>query len=330
MNIRLLILVYTFVICNIFSIISQNQPNYSNYYKGILHAEELIIKNKYSATLTTLETVFDSYDFIFLRDYKVASQLAFSVGNEEKALYYLKLGISNGWIIKSIKKNKFLKPLLKSDGWRTLKFQYDALRNSYLNQLNNGLRTEVKSMYKKDQKYALSHLFKIGKNAKTRYLNKKFIPQSENQLKRLNQILDEYGYPGEKHIGNWIWMSTILSHHNSISLDYVQKDTLYPVLKPRLIEAIKAGEMSPYEYAIIEDWYVAVKSERKEAAFGYLSTLRESDLIKSNQLRQAIGMRSIETRNGLVEIQNQTGMNFYLTGGPWITGKIIIQNELKE
>lgn len=119
-------------------------------------------------------------------------------------------------------------------------------------------------------------------------------------------------------------MDVDVSHHNSITLDYVQKDTLYPILKPRLLKAIQAGEISPYEYAIIEDWYVAVKSERQEAAFGFLNTLFPQDLIKTNQLRQALGVRSVETRNSLVEIQNQTGMDFYLTGKPWVKGKIMV------
>ena len=310
LNIRSLILILTFALCNIFSLVAQSKVNYKNYYEDIIKAEKLIIENQYSDVLATLENVFDSYDFIFLRDYKIAAQLALYLENEEKALNYLKLGVSNGWTLKNIKKNKFLKPLLKSDGWSTIKSQYDSLRNNYFAKLNGELRSEVKSMFKNDQKYAFSNLFKVGNRSKTRYANKKIIPQNEKQLMRLNKMLDDYGYPGEKLIGNWIWMSTILSHHNSITLEYVQKDTLYPILKPRLLVAIQAGEMSPYEYAIIEDWYVAVKSDRKEAAFGYLNPLSEQDLIKSDKLRQAIGMRSVETRNSLVELQNQTGMDF--------------------
>jgi len=327
MNIRLLILTFAIIISGIFSLFAQNKPNYKNYYKNILKVEELIIENNYSDALTTLEKVFDSYDFIFLRDYKVAAQLALYLGNEGKALNYIKLGVLSGWTLKSIKKNRFLKPLRKSNGWNTFESQYDSLRTNYLGQLNKALRVEVNTMFKKDQKYAFFYLIKVGQSAKTSYANKKIIPQNESQIVRLNQILDDYGYPGEKLIGNWIWMLTILSHHNSITLDYVQKDTLYPNLKPRLLEAIKAGELSPYEYATIEDWYVAVKSDRKEAAFGYLNTLSQQDLIEANKLRRALGMRSIETRNSLVEIQNQTGMDFYLTGKPWVTGKITVDKK---
>jgi hypothetical protein len=327
MKIRLSILTLAFVAFDIFNLSAQNKTTYKNYYQEIINAEKLITKNEYSEALTTLENVFDSYDFIFLRDYKVAVQLALYLGNKQKALQYLKLGVLNGWTLKGIKNNKYLKPLRKSDGWKTLKSQYDSLRSNYIDQLNGELRIEVRSMFKNDQKYAFSNLFKVGTRAKTRFANEKIIPQNEKQLARLNQILDDYGYPGEKIIGNWIWMSTILSHHNSISLDYVQKDTLYPILKPRLIEAIQGGEMSPYEYATIEDWYVAVKSARKEAAFGFLNTLSQQDLTKSNKLRQAVGMRSIETRNSLVDIQNKTGMNFYLVGEPWVKGKIKIAND---
>ncbi len=320
------ILAFVFIGFYISGLASQNQPSYKDYYNEVIETEILITKNDYTQALETLEKVFDSYDFIFLNEYKVAAQIALQIGSKEKALHYLELGILGGWKLKEIKKNEFLKPIHKTDGWELLESQYDSLRTAHFDGLKSELREEVRLMYKSDQKYAMSYLLKIGEGAKTKYATKKIIPQSEEQLARLNEILDESGYPGEKLIGNWVWMNTILSHHNSISRDYAEKDTIYPLLKPRLFEAIDDGEMSPYEYAMIEDWYVAVKSNRTQAAFGFLNTLSEADLSKSNELRKSVGMRSVETRNALIDIQNQTGMDFYLAGKGWVNGKIEVQN----
>lgn len=323
MKVNKLILTIAFILCILSGAVAQKLTDYMNYHRGIINAEELIIQNKYSEALLILENIFTSYDYIFLKDYKVATQLALYLGDEERAFNFLRLGILSGWTIKEIEKDKFLKSLRDSKReWGIIKSQYDTLRINYEKKLNQAIRTEVHEMFRKDQKLAFANLFKIGKKAKERFLFRKFIPQSESQITRLKKILNEYGYPGENLIGNGIWMSTILSHHNSISSTYTQKDTLYLHLKPQLRNAIRRGEMSPGDYAIIEDWYVAVKSNRQEAAYGYLNTLTEQELLKSNELRQSIGLRSVETRNQLVDIQEKTGMNFYLDGVFWVKEKI--------
>ena len=59
----------------------------------------------------------------------------------------------------------------------------------------------------------------------------------------LLELLEDKGYPGEKRIGNDFWMSTIISHHNSISEEYNRKDTVYKAMQPALVQAIEKGEM---------------------------------------------------------------------------------------
>ena len=76
-------------------------------------------------------------------------------------------------------------------------------------------------------------LFRIGSKSQDNYAENKFAPHSEQQISELRDILLEIGYPGEKLIGNDYWVSTILSHHNSISQAYNKKDRLYPELKPQ-------------------------------------------------------------------------------------------------
>ena len=75
-------------------------------------------------------------------------------------------------------------------------------------------------MFKKDQRLDFPYYLRIGEKAKERYALRKFAPNSGKQIARLNEILDEYGYPGERLTGNDFWMSTILVHHNSISPEY--------------------------------------------------------------------------------------------------------------
>ena len=305
-----------------------NKPvNYRDYHKGINKAEELIIQRKFNAALTSLDEVFDSYDFVFVREYKIAAQLALSKADTVKALAYLKKGMRMGWPINEVKKNKFLKPLMLSPRGQSLQTQSKILHLAYLNRLNDSIMQVTEEMFKKDQKKAMGALLRIGDRAQENYGNRKFAPHSEKQLARLEKILECCGYPGEKLIGNDFWMSTILSHHNSISKDYVSKDTLYFRLKPMLEIALQQGEMSTFEFAIIEDWKNAVETQHNTTIYGFLGRIQSEQALAQVELnRKRLGLRSIATRNALLDLSSETGMDFYLPGEPWQDGKITISD----
>lgn len=141
-------------------------------------------------------------------------------------------------------------------------------------------------------------------------------------MKKFDNILETYDYPVERLIGEPDWMSTILSHHNSVSDNFVKNDTLFETIRPRLINAIANGELNPYQFAIIEDWRIATTSERQKTGYGYLDYLKPEEIEASDRLREQLGIRSVGLRNQLVEIQEKTGMDFHLAGAGWVDGKI--------
>ena len=297
--------------------------DYLKYHVQINGAETLISQEAFEDALIAYEQVFKIYDFIFLRDYKVAAQLALYLDEKQIALEIVRKGIAAGWELKDIKKNNFLKPLQEDPEWSAIEQSYSNLHSQFGTRIDWDLREKVHNMFKKDQKKAMGALFRIGNKSQERYGTKKFAPHSENQMYELIDILNNVGYPGEKIIGNNFWMSTIISHHNSISLEYVMKDTLYNYIKPKLFRAIENGEMSPYEFALIDDWQKAVVSERTVPGYGFLISPKDSTLLQTNELRQKIALRSIELRNKLVDVERKTGMDFYLPN--WIIGKISIE-----
>ena len=307
---------------------SQNQLNYVIYHRQIVQAEKLIVNEKFEDALKIYEQTFSTYDFVFLREYKVATQLALQVGNHERAFAYLRKGISAGWSRKSIRKNKYLSGLRDYEEWKSIKEEYNTLYRQYEAGLNLEIGEEMHGMYKKDQWKAFQGLFTFSSNAQDRFAEKRFAPYSEKRLTRIIEIVDGYGCPGEKLVGNSLWLWGMLSHHNSISQRHAKQDTLYPNLRPKLLKGIQSGEMSPIDFAIIDEWYIIVKSARKEIAYGYVHELTQEDLVVANEQRKEIGMRSIKTRNGLVDIQNKTRMNFYLGGQPWQDGKITVGSKL--
>ena len=300
--------------------------NYAQYYYWVNEAEKLIANKQYNEALKIYDEVFTGYDFIFLHDYRVAAQIALAANEPEKSWQYLKSGINSGWTLKSIKKNGYLENLQTDPQWKSLKHEYKSLRNSYEAHLDQDVREKVKKMFSKDQWKAIGALFTFSSKGQDRYAEKKFALHSEKQMSKFISVLNESGYPGEILIGNSFWMATILSHHNSISQAYVEKDTLYQFIRPRLLEAIQVGSMSPWEFAMIDGWYTTVKEGLKKANYGFLNRPTKEEWTAVNELRQSIGLRSIETRNGLIDIEKLTGMNFYLRGKPWVDGKIEVKD----
>ncbi|MEP0264670.1 hypothetical protein [Dokdonia sp.] len=299
--------------------------DYNKYHSEIILAEELISQEKYEEALIRYEKLFNEYDFIFLRDYKIASQISFLIGEKEKGLIYVKKAISNGWELIHLKEQKFLSKNLLDSDWDTIEKQYEELRNQFLNKIDSTLKNRVHSMFEKDQKIAYEAYIIEDEQGQEQFITENFPKHSEEQLVNLLEIIEINGYPGELLIGNDFWVSTILSHHNSQGTQYVKKDTLYDFIKPKLIQFLNEGYISPYEIALAEDWKKAVTSEWNESSYGYLNPPNTSTISQINKTRKAIGLRTVALRNKLIDIEAKTGMNFYLPD--WVDGKIKIEEK---
>ncbi|QMW05793.1 hypothetical protein [Spirosoma foliorum] len=289
-----------------------DQNDYTTYHQTIARAQQLIASKHYQEAFALYKQVFDQYEFVFSRDYKVATQLAIQVDQKQQAFTYLKKAIATGWTLSDIKKNALVTTLQRDPQWRVVEQQYNSLRALYQNGGNQAVRAQVEKMFKKDQRKALLALFRI-RATQERYAEKRFAPHSEQQMAQLLPIIDQYGYPGERLIHNGYWAAVMLSHHNSISKAYALKDTVYPQVRPKLMKALKSGQLSPYEFAMIDDWYMAVKTNGQETHFGYLSSSLTAQVkTKVDQYREAIGLNSVETISLLTDLQQQTGFNCYL------------------
>ena len=288
------------------------EEDYLDYHLKIRQAEALIAENSFKRALNVYQEVFSSYSFVFLRDYKIAAQLAWQMGDGSKACEFVKSGIAGGWKMKDIKQTKFLKSLRSTTEFKTVKADYDSLRDVYLKRINSELRWEVRKMSWKDQWKALMALFRFSEKGQARYGERKFAPKNELRLQRVLEIIEDYGYPGERLIGNEPWMMGIVGRRNQISQEFCKKDTVYQQMKPILLTAIAKGEMQPVYYAFIDDWFITIESGWKTGSYGLLTELNQEDIVRSNRLRKKIGLRTVETHNRLIDIQEQTDMWFYL------------------
>lgn len=291
--------------------------DYTHYHQNVIQIENLIAQERFSEALTQYDILFEDYAFVFVRDYKIATQLALLLTEHDKAYTLLKKGISAGWELKHIKKNKLINRLKSDSLWKQLKKEYKTLHNNYNKQFDSQLKKTIKKMFSKDQWKAIQAALKFNEKGQKRYLEKKFTPHSEAQIKELIRIFNSEGYPGEQLIGNNYWSSTIISHHNSITQSYTKQDTLYTTIKPLLFEALKSGNISPFELASIDEWYLMTKHNDGNSFYGILETPKSNQLKNINKRRETMGLRSIETRDKLIQLQNLFGIDFYLDGDPW-------------
>ncbi|QNR23847.1 hypothetical protein [Croceimicrobium hydrocarbonivorans] len=302
---------------------TQKDTDYRIYHARIIEAEELISQENYQAALTQYEDLFADYDFIFLRDYKIAAQISFLIGDKEKGLLYLKKAIANGWEWTEFKEHKFLNQHLLAADWKSIEDQYEDLRSQFLNRIDVSLRARVQAMFEKDQELAYEAYIIEDEQEQEKFIAENFPRHSEVQLAKLLEILETKGYPGEYLIGNDFWVSTILSHHNSQGLEYVKTDSLFDFIKPKLKQYLKLGYISPYEMALPEDWKGTILSEGEDSPYGYLVPPKRSNISRINKARNAIGLGSVELRNKLIAIEAKTGISLYLPD--WVEGKIEIK-----
>jgi len=306
---------------------TNTKENYLNYHSKVIECEQLIVEGKYTSAINILDSLFKQFDFLFLRDIKIATELSIFEKDYKSGLKFTRLGIKAGWTIERINKNDNLQPLKEQPEWTQIISAYDSLHKIYLSKLNFQVKEQVHEMIKKDQKKAFGALLRIGQKSKRKYSEKKYAPHSEHQIRKLEQIINKHGFPGEQLIGNNVWASVILSHHNSISVNYNSKDTLYTQLKPKLLNALTKGEISPYELAQIEDWRIAALNNHELTSYGFLGIIPDKTILESvNKNRAKIGLRSIDLRNNLIDVENETGINLYLPKG-WQKGKIKIEEK---
>lgn len=311
MNKFLILLTFIPVLCS-----SQGQ-NYFDYHAEIIKAEEFIATRQFKESLEIYRTLTNTYEHVFLRDIKVAAQLAAQVNDRVHLFYFLEKGMKKGWTAKDIMKMKIFKKYKNDSAWKILTNNQKQFRTEFESKINLPLRAELKQILKEDQKRAIRVALTPTKKWRERYTNRNFVPHNRTQVRRINQIIDQLGYPGEKLIGDKSWATVIISHN--------EHDTIYHELKPKLYSALKNGELSPIELAMIETWRIVVDTDRKEKGFViWNETISQADAVKADSLRKSIGLRSIELNNRLIHLQEELDLKFYLT--PFHGGLITIKD----
>jgi len=299
-------LTITILLFGIQIIIAQN---YLSYYETINKAEIANLDKDLLKSDSLYQIAFKLVEKPFKEDYLLASINSEKLNNNPKTYEYLKSGISVGLTKKRIKKQ--LSKFKKSNEWKSLKKEYESIRERYLKTLNLTLRKELIKMVDKDQ--IVRHpIFGSWKKMKK--------TDNYNHNRLLEIIKENNGkWPGRFTIGDGNENGKYAFGEITIMLHHFSKEQVLN-LKPILVDAILTGELSPYNAVYPLDYTNSKTIGQRGKYFdscdylgAYLSSNGNKAVIcnceKAKEERKKIGLESLDDyfrkRNSTYECYEQ-------------------------
>lgn len=235
------ILISTVLIFNI-GILKSSSQDYFKYYETINLAEIAHLDQNYDSADSYYTTAFNLVDKPFKDDCLLAALNSEKLNNNQKTYDYLKKGILLGLTLKRIKK-EFSK-FKKSDQFKKLKEEYSIKRENYLKALDLDLRTTLLDMVKKDQ--SARQLLGSAKKRKA--------TDASNYIRLIEIIENNDGkWPGRFLIGDGNDNGKYSHGEVTIMLHHFKKGQVNNLI-PVLVNAIKRGDLSPYNVAYALDY----------------------------------------------------------------------------
>lgn len=289
--------------------------DYKVYHSRVREIEHSMLTQDWDEALEAYLELEKDYEFLFAKDLKIALQLGYRTGDSVSFQRFSEAAFARGWEWKKAKKElKENSDFASGMGNRLKVISKNTEKSEFP---HPEAREQVKKLFIQDQWQALGALFTFSPEKRERYAERKIAPKAKLRVEKIREIIGEIGYPGEMLIGNFVWSSTILSHYNSMSEEFTNADTLYPAMKISLQRELDLGRISPFEFALIDNWYQSVKSDRTVESYGILEgEVSEGSIASVDANRLAVGLPTIGDYNRLLALQRESGMKLFF-GQAW-------------
>lgn len=282
------------------------QTNYFEYHESINQAEEYFSNEQFDEAIVVYDKVFQKYDYVYVKDYLIAAQIAILINSEETAFRYLEEAMKSGYTSESMEKFPLFHELINTEEWNILKSKEDKFRKEYLSKIDFDLLVEFSERYRNEQD---------TKSAKDQSEYKTNVISNFNRIKFL---MDSFYFPSEKRIGldnsriapnkrnktsglsdysagNSKVIPTLLHYDNPITEIGIDK----------FIESIELGDLHPRQFAQIftfEKNYMSRINDDKninkpdlpDYTFNFPFGVNSDNVEKVNLDRKKIGICSVE------------------------------------
>lgn len=298
--------------------------NYVEYHRTFNRIDENILSNNYAEAIKQLDSIYSKFDFIYAKHCFKALQICIAANDSIKADKWLEKSFKQGIPIWVIRINEITnKSLTYSTTQNTLN-SFDSLHSIYNTSINTKVREKIDSILIIDQKF-------------TQKMNSGFVlfkpiywlqwgVYNQRQLKLLKQIIETYGYPGERLIGlSTIQDSAAFAKHFifwgpselrdskvQIMLQhcYSTWHTIDSDFKDLLFNNLRDGNIPAFQFAIIIDFMYPNKL--KYIKENYFKINKKLDTNKDeiiNESRNLIGLPAIEQEKRNILINRERRKN---------------------
>lgn len=174
--------------------------NYIDYQRILTRINNDIINNDFSKTVERLDSIYLNYNFIYAKHCIKALQICCHLNDSFNADKWLSKSFKQGiplWVIKTNEITR--KSLLYITTQNTIR-KYDSLHTIYTASINPVITMTIDSLLNIDQKYTqkVNDGFFLFRHT---IYGLMWLRNNKREFKILDQIIDQYGYPGERIIG---------------------------------------------------------------------------------------------------------------------------------
>lgn len=246
------------------------------YWETYYNLEECVIDSNYKKALEYYHGLYQQYEFIYANHAFMGLQLCALNADQKNSKKYIEQCYKSGILEDVIRNNILIKEHIPN--FEQYHINYDSLRALYWSRINLEIREEIIKMDSLD-------------NIATDKVNKSFLHYfqwrrvSKRNAKRIFEIIEKYGYPGEKLIGinqnqqlidslseykvgynifNHAYRTTnILVHYFSNHTRNYQDKNL--ILREELLK----GNIEAADYAVLHDFQAQWKLTKLDNEFYY-------------------------------------------------------------
>lgn len=280
--------------------------NYIEDYFPLVYRGDLdFFKEHYAESYRTLKEAADMLEptnFEPFRELEKLANLAAKLGEPEASIQYIQQLIERGYPLEAFQRDTTYATLWELPSWQELAATYPEARKAYLKTVNHELREEIRQMNESDQRYR-------SRADRHEYRDEQLRLDSIN-IKKLQDIFEQWGYPGPQLIG-YIPPDSIEQLGVLNILMRTPGDIRQEYFIPKLKTFVENGSCPPNDLGLLIDQYYLTREGYQLYAtmVGPNGLFPIKDGRKLDERRLAIGLPTLK-----MEMQRDSviRMSFYL------------------
>lgn len=282
------------------------QKGYQAYYAQINLAKMAAFDSQYVEASQIYFETFKSYEFVFARDCYNAIEVSSLTNDTVRTQYFAEQAIKRGIPVSILQKMPNLSNFRNTRSWRHVLNNADSLDAVYNASINWDIRKEILRMFAKDQEIR-SQYYKWYNFPIRPFIGNKWEKTNRNQVHRIIEITEKYGFPGEQLIGidHPSMHEKIDAHQLSCGMPIVLFVHHYSQPNPSfdfvLLNQIELGNLWNEHFAVICD-FEAQFGKNKFEALGYHSvrfSQKDYNPEPIDERRVRIGLLSLKEQKQL-------------------------------